>query len=75
LNEVELNHFGEEFEKHLSNLKQEHKEVFSMRHFDGLSIKEIAEATNVNEGTIKSRLFYSTKCLAEKLKEFNPVMQ
>lgn len=75
LNEVELNHFGEEFEKHLEDLKQEHKEVFSMRHFDGLSIKEIAEATNVNEGTIKSRLFYATKCLAEKLKEFNPVIQ
>jgi len=47
--------------------------VSKIRHFDGLSIKEIAEVLNANEGTIKSRLFYATKYLAEGLKEFNPV--
>ena len=47
---------------------------FELRHFDGLSIKEIAEILEANEGTIKSRLFYATKYLAEGLKEFNPAL-
>ena len=34
--------------------------------------KEIAEITGANEGTVKSRLFYATKYLAEKLKAFHP---
>lgn len=74
LNEVEMNHFGDALEKNLELLKEEHREVFVLRHLDGLTIKEIAEVTQVNEGTVKSRLFYSTKYLAEKLKEYNPVM-
>jgi RNA polymerase sigma-70 factor (ECF subfamily) len=48
--------------------------VFSLRHEDGLSIKEIAEILDLNEGTVKSRLFYATKQLADLLKEFNPMM-
>jgi RNA polymerase sigma-70 factor (ECF subfamily) len=54
-------------------LKSEHQEVFALRHMDGLSIKEIAEVLDINEGTVKSRLFYATKQLADKLKEFNTV--
>ncbi len=65
--------FGEAFEIQLNEMDQKHSEVFKLRHFDGLSIKEIAEVLNANEGTIKSRLFYATKYLAESLKEFNPV--
>jgi DNA-directed RNA polymerase specialized sigma24 family protein len=40
---------------------------------DGLSIKEISEVLETNEGTIKSRLFYATKYLAASLSEFNPL--
>jgi len=38
-----------------------------------LSIKEIAEIIEINEGTVKSRLFNATKKMAENLKEFNPI--
>jgi RNA polymerase sigma-70 factor (ECF subfamily) len=57
----------------LDELDDKHKEVFSLRHIEGLSIKEIAEVLEINEGTVKSRLFYATKYLAESLKEFNPI--
>jgi RNA polymerase sigma-70 factor (ECF subfamily) len=73
LNEVQMSHFGTQFEKSMDELKSEHQEVFSLRHMDGLSIKEIAEVLEINEGTVKSRLFYATKQLADKLKEFNMV--
>jgi RNA polymerase sigma-70 factor (ECF subfamily) len=73
LNEVQMSHFGDQFEKSMIELKTEHQEVFTLRHLDGLSIKEIAEVLAINEGTVKSRLFYATKYLAEKLKEFNTV--
>jgi RNA polymerase sigma-70 factor (ECF subfamily) len=73
LNEVQMSHFGSQLEKSMDELKSEHQEVFSLRHMDGLSIKEIAEVLEINEGTVKSRLFYATKQLADKLKEFNTV--
>ncbi len=72
-NDVHDRFFKEAFLKGLDALEQKHREVFVLRHLDGLSIKEIAEVTAVNEGTVKSRLFYATKYLAEILKEFNPV--
>ncbi|MFN5417012.1 MAG: RNA polymerase sigma factor [Flavobacteriia bacterium] len=74
LNEVQDMFFGEAFDIQLNTLDQKHSEVFKLRHFDGLSIKEIAEVLGANEGTIKSRLFYATKHLAEQLKEFNPLI-
>jgi RNA polymerase sigma-70 factor (ECF subfamily) len=41
--------------------------VFTLRHLDGLALKEIAEILEINEGTVKSRLFYATKFLANQL--------
>ena len=73
MNEVQDNFFQEAFQKSLVDLDDKHREAFSLRHLEGLSIKEIAEVLEINEGTVKSRLFYATKYLAESLKEFNPV--
>ncbi len=36
-----------------------------------MSIKEISEIMECSEGTVKSRLFYATKKLSEKLKKFS----
>lgn len=73
MSEVQDNFFQEAFQKSLSNLDEKHKEVFALRHIEGLSIREISEAMEINEGTVKSRLFYATKYLAESLKDFNPI--
>lgn len=65
--------FENTYRSKIESLDHKHKEVFSLRHEDGLSIKEIASILDINEGTVKSRLFYATKQLAELLREFNPI--
>ena len=71
-NQVHHTLFKEAYDFQVTQLEEKHREVFEMRHFDGLSIKEIAEALEISEGTIKSRLFYATKYLAQGLKEYQP---
>ena len=73
LGEVQDKQFKEVFTQRMSELDEKHSEAFHLRHVEGLSIKEIAEVLELNEGTVKSRVFYAIKYLAEGLKEFNPV--
>jgi len=56
----------------LSELSPEHKTTFLLRHQENQSIKEISAQLNCSEGTTKSRLFYTTQKLAQKLKRHNP---
>jgi RNA polymerase sigma-70 factor (ECF subfamily) len=75
LNKVQDRQFKEAFLVGLNALDLKHKEVFSMRHMDGLSMKEIADILEISEGTVKSRLFYATKYLAAGLTAFNPALK
>jgi RNA polymerase sigma-70 factor (ECF subfamily) len=63
--------FREALTEELKRLDDKHREVFVLKHIDGLSIKEISEITGANEGTVKSRLFYAIKKLADSLKMFD----
>lgn len=63
----------EAFDHALEQIDVKHKEVFELRHLDGFSIKEIAATLEINEGTVKSRLFYATKQLAHLLTDFQPI--
>lgn len=74
MGEVQDSFFREAFERGMESLDEKHKEAFALRHVEGLSIKEISEILEINEGTVKSRIFYATKYLAEELKVFNPVI-
>jgi RNA polymerase sigma-70 factor (ECF subfamily) len=74
LRDVQETQFKEEFLVSLEQLDQKHSEVFKLRHLQGLSIKEIAEVLEISDGTVKSRLFYATKYLAQSLEHFNPVL-
>ena len=51
----------------LELLGEEHRSAFLLRYREGFSIKEVAEILELHEGTVKSRLFYARKILAEKL--------
>ena len=64
------------FEKGLSaeldKLDDGHRTAFLLRYQQNLSIREIGQILGCSEGTVKSRLFYTTQKLAAKLKAFNP---
>ena len=68
----------ERFEKALSEelekLDNGHRSAFLLRHQENLSIKEIGEILGCSEGTVKSRLFYTTRKLASRLSTFNPYL-
>ena len=47
----------------------EHNEVIDLVYYHGKSVSEVAEIVNVREATVKTRMFYARKKLAELLKE------
>jgi len=51
----------------LDLLGEEYRSTFLLRYREGFSIREISQSLNLPEGTVKSRLFYARKMLAEKL--------
>lgn len=71
-NNLDKIEFRKALGKAILNLEEHHRETFILRYMEELSIKEIAAITNISEGTVKSRLFYATKIITERLKEFNP---
>lgn len=69
-NPIDLKSFTEKLYKELNKLDENQKTAFIMKYREGFKIKEISKAMNCSEGTVKSRLFYTSKKLAVKLKEF-----
>ena len=49
----------------LSRLSPEHREVIDLAYYHSKSVKEIAEIVGINEATVKTRMFYARKKLAE----------
>ncbi|MBK6832336.1 MAG: RNA polymerase sigma factor [Flavobacteriales bacterium] len=64
--------FRGRLDEELDKLEPDHKATFVMRYHEDMAIKEIAAAFGCSEGTVKSRLFYTLKKLAERMKEFDP---
>lgn len=69
---VDREHFRERLDQELDKLDPDQKATFVMRYHEDMAIKEIAAAFAISEGTVKSRLFYTLKKLAERLNEFDP---
>ncbi len=71
---VDASNFNEQLKIELNKLGEKHREVFMLRHFEGLSLNEIGETLGINTGTVKSRLHLATKTLADKLEVFRKTM-
>ncbi|MCO6482087.1 MAG: sigma-70 family RNA polymerase sigma factor [Flavobacteriales bacterium] len=70
--QVDRDQFNARLGEELDKLDPDHKAAFVMRYEEDLSIKEIAAAFGISEGTVKSRLFYTVRKLAAALPEFDP---
>jgi RNA polymerase sigma-70 factor (ECF subfamily) len=70
--DVDHERFRGRLDQELAKLDPDHKATFVMRYNEDMAIKEIAAVFGCSEGTVKSRLFYTLKKLAERMKEFDP---
>ncbi len=59
----------ERVEKALSSIPEKQRDVFVLRHFEGLSYKEIAEITGKSVGTLKANYFHALKKITEQINE------
>ena len=57
----------QQIDQALKLLPEQARTVFVLRELEGLSYEEIAEATGVKLGTVRSRLFHARKRLKETL--------
>jgi RNA polymerase sigma-70 factor (ECF subfamily) len=58
-----------QLQRAFESLTPEHREVLTLAHFGGLSVKEIAEVTGLAPGTVKSRTYYAMQSLRLVLDE------
>jgi RNA polymerase sigma-70 factor (ECF subfamily) len=56
---------AEALRQSLPRLSPEHRDVIDLAYYHSKSVKEIAEIVGINEATVKTRMFYARKKLAE----------
>ena len=54
--------------KCLSGLSAEHREIIDLVYYHEKSVEEVAEIVGIPENTVKTRMFYARKRMAELLK-------
>ncbi len=64
---LEINSSVEFVNKYLDLLDPDVKTIFILRHAEEMTVPEIARVTSCPEGTVKSRLYYAMKKIAEHL--------
>jgi len=57
-------------QKAVEQLTGKQKLVFTMKHFEGYKLREIADITGLNEGTVKRYLFDATIKMKNALRQF-----
>ena len=56
---------AEALRQSLHRLSPDHREVIDLAYYHGKSVKEIAEIASISEATVKTRMFYARRKLAE----------
>ena len=54
--------------KCLEKLSAEHREIIDLVYYHEKSVEEVAQIVGIPENTVKTRMFYARKRLAELLK-------
>jgi RNA polymerase sigma-70 factor (ECF subfamily) len=54
--------------KCLTGLSAEHREIIDLVYYHEKSVEEVAQIVGIPENTVKTRMFYARKRLAELLK-------
>ena len=67
---VENDELQDVISKAVRQLSRQQRNVFILRHYEGLSLKEIAEKLNCSLGTIKAHLFRATRRLRKLLSPY-----
>lgn len=65
--QAELGEFSHDLQIALEGLSAAHRTVFLLHASEGMTYQEIAEALNINIGTVMSRLFYARRQLQKRL--------
>ena len=60
---------GEVLRRCLTKLSPDHREIIDLVYYHEKSVEEVAEIVAIPENTVKTRMFYARKKLAELLKE------
>lgn len=53
----------------IDQLSDEHREVLRLTYFEDLSVKETADLLGISENTVKTRMFYARKRMAQLLEK------
>ncbi|MEO1513866.1 MAG: sigma-70 family RNA polymerase sigma factor [Bacteroidota bacterium] len=69
-NPIDRDSFDKELTQAIEQLEWPHRQCFVLRYQDELPIKQISEIVGCPEGTVKSRLYYATRKLSERLKSY-----
>lgn len=64
--------FEESLRRELALLDQARRSTFLLRYQEGFTLREISAVLGCSPGTVKSRLFYTIRLLAEKLAVYDP---
>ena len=65
---LEKKETGEVIKQCLTLLTAEHREIIDLVYYHEKSVEEVAEIVGIPEATVKTRMFYARKKLAELLK-------
>jgi RNA polymerase sigma-70 factor (ECF subfamily) len=65
---LEKKETGEVIRQCLTKLSAEHREIIDLVYYHEKSVEEVAEIVGIPEATVKTRMFYARKKLAEFLK-------
>jgi RNA polymerase sigma-70 factor (ECF subfamily) len=53
----------------MDQLTEEHREVIRLTYFEDKSVKEVANLLDISDNTVKTRMFYARKRLAQLLEK------